>query len=96
MALIDPVLRATQRRAFRRALAGEGWAWFALAGAAFVLIRARRPPPEEFMVLPVAAGDTFELTAYSRPSRRAGVSRRAERRAGSADSYVETYSDPMM
>lgn len=41
--LIDTALRKLMRSGLRRGLAGEGLAWLALAGAAYLLQRARRP-----------------------------------------------------
>lgn len=41
--LLDRLLRRLARSGLRRGLAGEGWAWIALAGAAFLVRRARRP-----------------------------------------------------
>lgn len=40
---MDALLRRLGRAAFRRGLAGEHWAWLVLAGAAYLLRRARRP-----------------------------------------------------
>lgn len=39
---IDVVLRRLSRAGIRRGLAGGHWAWWVIAGAAFVLRRARR------------------------------------------------------
>ncbi|MHB1583284.1 MAG: hypothetical protein ACYCU7_10815 [Acidimicrobiales bacterium] len=46
---MDRLLRLVSRTGFRRAMAGEHWAWFVLAGAAVLLRRARRP--EDALVL---------------------------------------------
>lgn len=40
---VDALLRRLTRTGFRRGLGGGHWAWFVVAGAAFVLQRARRP-----------------------------------------------------
>jgi MYXO-CTERM domain-containing protein len=40
---VDSLLRRIARSGFRRVMGGEHWAWGALALAAFVLRRARRP-----------------------------------------------------
>lgn len=39
---MDALLRRLARTGFRRGLSGEHWAWFVLAGSAFLLRRARR------------------------------------------------------
>ena len=39
---MDALLRRLARTGFRRAVAGEHWAWWVIAGAAFVLRRARQ------------------------------------------------------
>jgi hypothetical protein len=41
--LVDSLLRAATRNGMRRGLGGEHWAWFVIAGAAYLLRRARRP-----------------------------------------------------
>jgi hypothetical protein len=41
-AAVDVVLRRLARSGLRRGLAGEHWAWLAIAGAAYVLRRARQ------------------------------------------------------
>jgi hypothetical protein len=40
---VDALLRKLTRTGFRRGLGGGHWAWFVVAGAAFLLQRARRP-----------------------------------------------------
>jgi hypothetical protein len=39
--VVDRLLRRLSRTGLRRALAGEHWAWFVIAGAAFLLRRSR-------------------------------------------------------
>lgn len=40
---IDALLRRLYRSGLRRGMSGEHWAWFVLAGAAYLLKRARQP-----------------------------------------------------
>ncbi|HVC14083.1 MAG TPA: hypothetical protein VND62_04405 [Acidimicrobiales bacterium] len=40
--LVDGLLRRATRTGMRRGLGGEHWAWLVIAGAAYVLRRARR------------------------------------------------------
>lgn len=40
---MNALLKRLSRAGLRRGLAGEHWAWLVLAGAAYVLRRARRP-----------------------------------------------------
>jgi hypothetical protein len=41
--LVDSLLRAATRNGVRRGLGGEHWAWFVVAGTAYLIRRARRP-----------------------------------------------------
>lgn len=41
--LVDKFLRWATRTGVRRGFGGEHWAWLVIAGAAYVLRRARRP-----------------------------------------------------
>ncbi|MDA8311375.1 MAG: hypothetical protein M0Z46_12345 [Actinomycetota bacterium] len=40
---MDSVLKRVTRAGLRRGLGGEHWAWLVIAGAAYLLRRARRP-----------------------------------------------------
>ena len=58
---MDRLLRRLSRSGFRRGMAGEHWAWFALALAAFALRRARRPS-EDVTTLELRAGERYVVT----------------------------------
>lgn len=57
---MDRLLRRLGRTGLRRGLRGEHWAWFALALAAFVLRRARRPD-DDAVSLSVRPGERYEV-----------------------------------
>ena len=57
---MDSLLRRLGRSGLRRGLRGEHWAWFALALAAYVLRRARRPD-DDAVRLSVRAGERYEV-----------------------------------
>jgi hypothetical protein len=62
---VDYLLRRLSRSGFRRGLAGEHWAWLALALAAFVLRRARRPI-DDTISLPLRRGQRYVVTLTDR------------------------------
>lgn len=79
---IDALLRKLTRTGFRRALGGEHWAWFVVAGAAYMLRRARRPSDDvaRLDLADLEPGQGYEVRLV-RPG-----SRRGRRRdAGIAD-----------
>lgn len=63
--LVDGLLRRVARSGLRRGLAGEGWAWIALAGAAFLVRRARRPA-DATATIDLAPGDRYLVTLLAR------------------------------
>jgi hypothetical protein len=79
--IIDTLLRRLTRTGFRRGMGGDHWAWFVVAGAAYLLNRARQPS-EDVARLDLAdlePGQGYEVRLL-RPARR--QERRARRRAG--------------
>ncbi len=58
--MIDALLRRVGRAGLRRGVSGEHWAWLAIALAAFVLRRARRPV-DDSVVLPIRAGESYQI-----------------------------------
>jgi hypothetical protein len=70
--LIDALLRRATRAGMRRGLAGEHWAWFLIAGAAYLIRRARRPD-EHTEQIDVLAGERYLVTLQPRVSRRDGA-----------------------
>jgi len=50
------------RSANRRGLIGEHWAWFLIAGTAYVLRRARRPGGSLVTSVPVTAGQRIQIS----------------------------------
>ena len=60
---MDSLLRALTRAAFRRGMSGQHWTWFVLAGAAFVLRRARRPD-DLATTIDLAPGDRYLLSLH--------------------------------
>lgn len=51
-------------------MAGEHWAWFALALSAYVLRRARRPGPAQVVHLGVRPGERYVVTVSEPGERR--------------------------
>jgi hypothetical protein len=62
---MDQLLRRIMRTAARRGIRGEHWAWFVIAGAAFVLRRARRREDPVVFSRRVAPGDQLLVTVQS-------------------------------
>lgn len=58
---MDYLLRRLSRAGFRRGMAGEHWAWLALALAAFVLRRARRRD-DDIVSLPIRRGERYVVS----------------------------------
>lgn len=56
--LVDTALRRLARSALRRGFSGEGVAWLALAGVAYVLQRARRPD-DASVTMELRPGDRY-------------------------------------
>jgi hypothetical protein len=61
---MDLILSVLSRWSFRRTLSGRGWYWLALAGAAFVMRRARQPRADDRVTIPLRRGDRFLMTPY--------------------------------
>ncbi len=71
--VIEALLRKASRTGLRRGLSGEHWAWFVLAGAAWLLRRARRSgdasttidlkPGERYLVTVRAPGEPDRTSA---------------------------------
>jgi hypothetical protein len=76
---MDALLRRLARAGLRRGLAGEHWAWLLIAGAAYVLRRARRPS-ERMARIRLRANDRYLVTLQP-----GGGSRRAPARGGHAE-----------
>lgn len=55
---MDSLLRRLSRSGLRRSMAGGGWPWVALALAAYVLRRARRPV-DDTVSLRVRPGERY-------------------------------------
>lgn len=67
--LIDALLRRLVRGGFRRGVAGEHWAWLLVAGAAYVLQRARRPDARTERIR-LRAGDRYLVSLQQSGGRR--------------------------
>ena len=88
---MDALLRRLARTAFRRGLAGEHWAWLLIAGAAYVLRRARRPSARTERIR-LRAKDRYLVTLQPRGGgRRApalgGHAGKDEAAGGAEDAY---------
>lgn len=59
---MDALLRRLVRTGLRHGMAGEHWTWLALALAAFVLRRARRPGADRVVALTVREGERYLVT----------------------------------
>ena len=59
--LIDSLLRRATRTGVRRGLGGEHWAWLVIAGAAYLLQRARRPD-DRVERIDLKPGDRYLVT----------------------------------
>lgn len=59
--VVDALLRRAKRAGFRRALSGEHWAWFLVAGAAWLLDRARQPDDPSAKI-DLRPGDRYVVT----------------------------------
>lgn len=59
---MDALLRRLARSGFRRGMNGEHWAWFVLAGSAFLLRRARRRPDDLILSVPIEPGQRYLVT----------------------------------
>ncbi len=59
---MDALLRRLARSGLRRGMNGDHWAWFVLAGSAFLLRRARRRPDALIMSVPIEAGQRYLVT----------------------------------
>jgi len=59
---VDALLRRLARSGFRRAMGGDHWAWFVLAGSAFLLRRARRRADAVIMSVPIEVGERYLVT----------------------------------
>ena len=66
---MDVLLRRLVRAAVRRGVAGEHWAWFAVAATAFVLRRAMRPDRHSGLSVPVEEGERYEVALTPKPTR---------------------------
>ena len=67
--LIDASLRRTARTGLRRGLAGEHWSWLVVAGAAYLLERARRPD-ERVERISLEPGERYLVTLQPPDARR--------------------------
>lgn len=67
--LTDAFLRRATRTGLRRGLGGEHWAWLVVAGAAYVLRRARRPD-ERVEQIDLQPGDRYLVTLQPGTGRR--------------------------
>lgn len=70
---MDRLLRRLSRIGFRHGMAGEHWAWFVLAAAAFLLRRARRAGDDLVLSRRLEPGERYlvTLSAAGRRSSRA-------------------------
>lgn len=62
--MIDRLLRKATSAGLRRGLSGEHWAWLLVAGAAFVLRRARTPS-DDTVTLDLSPGDRYEVAVLA-------------------------------
>jgi hypothetical protein len=62
--MVDRILKKLAKSAARRGIAGEHWAWFVIALAAFVLRRARRADPPLVTSMPLRAGERLLVTLH--------------------------------
>jgi hypothetical protein len=71
----DTLLRWLSRTGFRRGMGGDHWAWFVIAGAAYLLRRARQPSEDLAQVdlAHLEPGQRYEI-------RLVGPTRRRDRR----------------
>jgi hypothetical protein len=67
---VDALLRRLVRTGLRHGMAGDHWSWLALALAAFVLRRARRPAADRVVSLSVQPGERYLVTLSEPPERR--------------------------
>lgn len=58
---MDRLLKRLVRTGFRRALSGDYWAWWVIAGAAWLLTRARRQPDPVAVSSPLKPGDRLHI-----------------------------------
>lgn len=66
---MDALLRRLSRTGLRRGLGGEHWAWLLLAGAAYLLRRARRSEAAS-TTLALEPGHSYLVRLVSAPRRR--------------------------
>ncbi len=62
---IDEILLKLIRSGIRRAMSGEHWGWFLVAGAAYVLHRSRRREGRPIRIQ-VHKGEHYVVEAHSR------------------------------
>jgi hypothetical protein len=82
--MVDSLLRKLARTAFRRGMGGDHWAWFVIAGAAYLLNRARQPG-DDVATLDLAdlePGQGYEVRLVQPTRRRDRRGRRDRRRSG--------------
>ncbi|MGH8981263.1 MAG: hypothetical protein ACRDWE_09625, partial [Acidimicrobiales bacterium] len=75
---IDSLLRRLAKSGLRRAMAGEHWAWFLLAGGAYLLRRVRQSD-DKAAKIHLRSGDRYVIEVHE------GASRRGEGRATARD-----------
>lgn len=70
---IDALLRRLTRTGFRRGMGGDHWAWFVVAGAAYLLRRARQPdePVARLDLADLEPGQHYEVRLVGPRTRRA-------------------------
>jgi len=61
---MTPILRRLQRLAMARGLGGGSLAWFAIAAAAWSVVRARRPPVGRIEKLRLRPGDHVSISVF--------------------------------
>lgn len=72
---MDMVLRRLWRVSFRRGLGGDGWSWFLLGGAAYLLHRSRRESTTPLESLTLSPGESVVVrVSQPRTQRRRGAS----------------------
>jgi hypothetical protein len=59
---VDYLLRRLARAGLRRGMAGEHWAWLAIAGAAFLLRRSRRQADAVVLSRAIRPGERYLVT----------------------------------
>lgn len=91
--LIDSLLRRATRTGLRRGLGGEHWAWLVVAGAAYMLQRARRPDTRTEQI-DIRPGERYLVSLQPRFARRRNRGGNARRTTSDTSSGAEEADGP--